>query len=171
MGASDCSQDFVFVKDTRKESRGRMCRAIFRLRSTSPFVRHSPRRHLHVDQHLGHNEPVVSNQGPAGGLDPLLAVGRQGYIGPAGVLPAERPFRLAVPDDEHAGGCHIRDLLLVGISLSWDVLCDCWWRRDYWDKLLRQKLTQVGHLRPILTWSNRSRVYNFWDEAVEIRIT
>lgn len=60
----------------------------------------------HVGELLGDNQPVVADQGAAGGRDALLAGGRQGDVGDARVLAAERPLRLAVADNEDAGGGH-----------------------------------------------------------------
>lgn len=59
-----------------------------------------------MGEFLGHDQPVVPNQRSARGLDSLLTVGRQGDVGDAGVLAAQRPLRLAVADDEDPWGGH-----------------------------------------------------------------
>lgn len=53
---------------------------------------------------LGHNQPVGAHHGLTRRHDTLLAVGRQRYVRRAGVAAVEGPFRLAVADDEDAGG-------------------------------------------------------------------
>lgn len=46
------------------------------------------------------NEAIVPNEGSPGGADPLLAIGSQSDIGAASVASVERPFSLAMADEE-----------------------------------------------------------------------
>lgn len=41
---------------------------------------------LHVGELIWHDEPVVADQSPAGGPDPLLAVGSESNISDTGML-------------------------------------------------------------------------------------
>jgi hypothetical protein len=49
---------------------------------------------------FGHNESVVTDEGVAGGSHSFLAVGGEGNVGSACVAAIERPFGLAVADNE-----------------------------------------------------------------------
>ena len=53
-------------------------------------------------------QTVITDQSFARSYDSFLAVGRQGELRAAGVAAVERPFRLAVADDEDSGGRHDR---------------------------------------------------------------
>ena len=64
---------------------------------------------LHVRQLLRNDQSVVAHKRVASGSDTLLTVGCERNIGRAGVTPVERPFRLAVADDEEPRGCHSWD--------------------------------------------------------------
>jgi hypothetical protein len=89
-----------------------------------------------------HNEAVGSNQGAPGCADPLLAGGREGDVGCAGVAAGEGPGCFAVADDEDAGGCHCVLLLFLmgfvelGLGLSG---CELWYccngTRRGWEEL------------------------------------
>lgn len=61
-------------------------------------------RHLHMDEFLGTDQAVISNERPARGFNTPLSVSRQRQVGNAGVAAIERPFSLAVTDDEAARG-------------------------------------------------------------------
>ena len=61
-----------------------------------------------MNQLLGNNEAVVANHGPSRGPHSLLAIGGQRDIGDSRMASVERPFGLAVADDENAGGCHCK---------------------------------------------------------------
>lgn len=82
---------------------------------------------LHVRQLLRNNQSIVADKRMASGSDTLLTVGCERNIGRAGVAPVERPFRLAMTDDEEPRGCHFCDsqssvdvlALPVGSSRSW----------------------------------------------------
>lgn len=81
-----------------------------------------------MGEFLGNNQTIVADQGPASGLDTLLTGGGERDVGDTGVLAAERPLRLPVTDDEHAGRRHswCYALLWIGVRLVvWqDVLGD-----------------------------------------------
>lgn len=64
------------------------------------------RRNVDVREVAGHDEAVGSHEGAPGCADALLARGREGDVGGAGVAAGEGPGRFAVADDEDAGGCH-----------------------------------------------------------------
>ena len=51
----------------------------------------------------GDNEAIVSDEGFTGCADTALAVGSEGDVGGGRVPAVERPFGLAVADDEDAG--------------------------------------------------------------------
>lgn len=57
---------------------------------------------LHMSQLLGHNQPIRSNEGPSSGLYSLLSSLSEGYVGPPGVPPIERPFGLAMANEKDA---------------------------------------------------------------------
>lgn len=61
----------------------------------------------HVSQLTGNNQAVVAHQRLSRRQHPLLAVGCQGDIRRACVAAVERPFGLAVADDEDAGRRHV----------------------------------------------------------------
>lgn len=77
---------------------------------TRPTERHK-QADSHVGQLLGHNEPVAADESVAGGLDALLAFGRERDVRDAGMPAIERPLRLAVAGDEDAGGRHNGDFV------------------------------------------------------------
>ena len=53
-----------------------------------------------------HNKTVFADEGAAGCADASLAVGCERDIGYTSVTAVERPFGLAVADDEYSGSCH-----------------------------------------------------------------
>lgn len=55
-----------------------------------------------MSQLRGNDKAVAADEGLAGGSDALLAVVSEGNVSAASVLAAQRPFRLAVADDEDA---------------------------------------------------------------------
>lgn len=59
-----------------------------------------------MSQLPGNNQAVIADHGLARGPDAPLAVGGQGDVADAGVASVEGPLRLAVADDEDAGGRH-----------------------------------------------------------------
>lgn len=60
-----------------------------------------------MSQLAGDNQAVVTHQRLSRGQHPLLAVGCEGNIGRSCMAAVERPFGLAVADDEDAGGRHV----------------------------------------------------------------
>jgi hypothetical protein len=58
----------------------------------------------HMSNLLGSNESIGPNKGLSRGLYSLLTIGSEGNISATSVSAAERPFRLAVTDDEDARG-------------------------------------------------------------------
>lgn len=56
-----------------------------------------------MDQILGHDQPVASDEGFTCSLDALLTVAREGQVGCTGVLPVDRPLGFAVAHDEASG--------------------------------------------------------------------
>ena len=59
-----------------------------------------------MSQILRNNQPIIPYQRSPRRDNPLLAIGSQWNIGCACVSSIERPFRLAVADDEDSWGCH-----------------------------------------------------------------
>ena len=53
-----------------------------------------------------YDQPIVSHKSLSGRPDPLLAIGGQRELGGTGMTSVERPFRLAMADDEDAWGRH-----------------------------------------------------------------
>ena len=66
---------------------------------------------VHVGELGGDDEPVVAEEGAAGGADPRLAVRGQRELGRAGVAAVEGPFGFAVADYEGSGGRHCGGLV------------------------------------------------------------
>jgi hypothetical protein len=53
-----------------------------------------------VNELLGHDQSIIANEGAAGGSNALLAIGCEGDVGGSCMASVERPFGLAVADDE-----------------------------------------------------------------------
>jgi hypothetical protein len=67
-----------------------------------------------MDELFGDDEAVVADQGAARGANSFLAVVGQRNVGGAGVFAGERPFGLAVADDEAARSCDSHCGIVVG---------------------------------------------------------
>jgi hypothetical protein len=59
-----------------------------------------------VNELLGHDQSIVANEGAAGGSNALLTVGCEGDVGGSCMASVERPFGLAVADDEATRSRH-----------------------------------------------------------------
>jgi hypothetical protein len=70
-----------------------------------------------------YNQPILTNQSSAGGLDSLLAIGCERDISRAGVSTVERPLGLAVANDEDTRGRH--GDFLVSILSAWLAVTSC----------------------------------------------
>jgi hypothetical protein len=61
---------------------------------------------LHVNKLLRHDQSIVTNEGAAGGPYALLAIGGEWDVGGSCMASVERPFGLAVADDEATRSRH-----------------------------------------------------------------
>jgi len=104
------------VSDMRRQHQGKAATGNKRTTRLANAAVRKHRQHSHVDELLGDNEPVVADEGLAGGADALLAVGGEGDVGAARVLAAEGPLRLAVADDEDARGAAAHGWLLLAAA-------------------------------------------------------
>lgn len=70
-----------------------------------------------MDQLPGHNQAIIADKPLARSFHAALAVLRQREVGDARVPAVQRPFCLAVADDEAAGGhrCFLGGWVLFGL--------------------------------------------------------
>lgn len=62
---------------------------------------------------LWHDQSIIADEGSAGGLDSLDAIGRERDIRGTGVAAVERPLCFAMADDEDPRSSHGNQLCLV----------------------------------------------------------